>query len=313
MQSKYSKTAIVVVAWFSLSCPSTAQHPLSSSALDWELVPAGYLEPRATGTLSLDDLAEQFDDLALAEATRDKDCFALAYVVLLRKKSLAESLPARRKLDESAAWYGDLRVRVLYGTGKNGFSKVISYPEAEKQQQIIINSARGLVGAVPKQDERSPTEPDPPRVVRALPNESDTIEPFVRFVSMSPQLAVDGNSSWRTIGGSSDLVRALASRSDWQGIHVALTQKFFPEKQRSEATPSGFIVNCNGLTAKLVKASDGWEISYPCEDSEQPQLTEFWSMRMVGRSGRTWKQEALPSLGLEERTCTIDGEEQQPP
>ncbi|XZE36627.1 hypothetical protein SH501x_002209 [Pirellulaceae bacterium SH501] len=256
-----------------------SQNLLSSSKLDWELVPAGFLEPRLEGELGLEALSERFSDKELALATYDKDCYALAYVLLIKKKGLERSLPVRKELNEVEASFLDLLVRVRYEKNRNGFGKTVYYPGSEGQQQRIINASQRLIGVERK------------NYLKTLPKESwldgdnelisaiGPLNPVVEFVSMSPRVVVAGKPSWKSIHGKEMLFRTIGNRNDWKGVHLLLSETFCPDTQQVESTTTGFNVNCNGLSVSICRNGEDWEVSFPREERERVSLAEFWSLR----------------------------------
>jgi hypothetical protein len=278
-----------------LPAPASGEHPLSSSRLDWELVPGGYLEPRIACGSSLDHLAGLYSEHELVELINDRDCFVLAYVLLMRKTGLDESPPATTTLKDARTWYGSLHIRVVYERGPNGVSKAIAYPELDSQHKTLIQvvSQLKLPVAKPVQSE----EHARPMIHSAAKPHADgasipvVFDVLVQQVGMGQRLAVAEDASWKMIAGGSTIMEAMSSRDDWKGIHVALTNEFYPSRQLIESQSNGFIVYCNGLTARLVRKGDVWDVTFPYESQERLDLVRFWSMRLVGDQGaeRQWK------------------------
>jgi hypothetical protein len=283
------KKPALLVLFIGCVCSCTtafSQNLLSSSKLSWELVPAGFLEPRLEGEIGLDALAERFSDEELALATNDKDCFALAYVLLVKKKGLERSIPAKKAINEVEASFMDLRVRVRYKRDRNGFEKTVDYPNSARQQQRVINAAQRLIGVASKRDPNA----DPKESWRDYDKVAvvtESLTPVVEFVSMSPRVVVEGKPIWKTIAGKETLVRSIGKRNDWKGVHVLLTETFYPDSQQIDSTSTGFDVNCNGLTVRVTRNGDKWDVSFPCEENERASLAEFWSLRFQG-DNRTW-------------------------
>jgi len=256
-----------------------SQNLLSSSKLDWELVPAGFLEPRLEGELGLDALSERFSDEELALATHDKDCFALAYVLLIKKKGLERSLPAKKELNETEASFLDLRVRVRYERNRNGFGKTVYYPSSERQQQRIINASQRLIGVESKNNPKTESKESWLDGDKEVTSAIGPLNPVVEFVSMSPRVIVEGKPLWKSIPGKEMLVRTIGNRQDWKGVHVLLSETFCPGTQQIDSTSTGFDVNCNGLSVRICRNAENWEVSFPREESERASLAEFWSLR----------------------------------
>lgn len=270
----------VVTACLSLPTSIFGQQPLANSKLTWELVPAGYLEPRIVGELGFEALSQRFTDEELMLATHDSDCFALAYVLLVKKKGLARSLPVKKHIDKVEALFLELRVDVIYERSSDGFTKSVIYPNAEQQQQKLINASQIIVSAInqalPKPNAMQEVETVGLHQGRAIPG----LRPHVEFVSMSPRVVVEGNPQWKELPHWKTLAASIEKSDDWKGAHVLLSEKFYPGNQQVESTSIGFKVNCNGLTVCITKNQDAWKISYPDEERERIELAEFWALRI---------------------------------
>lgn len=283
---------ILAVPILAFACVSArSQSPLSSTTLDWELVPAGYLEPRSKGPLDLDALAERFTDQELADATRHKDQAAMAYVVLLRKKGLARILPARKELDQVDARYGELRIRVQYERSRNGFEKVIAYPAMDKVHESIIQQAQQLATARTEKVTQEPTTSDG-RIENAAPGPfqigvgQQGMFPLIHVLSENRPLWVRERPLSEATQRHRTLAASMASRDDWKGIHVLLTQTFYPHAQWMGGTSEGYDINYNGLSVQVLKSGDKWGLAFPDEARERSQLCEYWSLRLSGRPDR---------------------------
>ena len=277
---------ILAVPILAFACVAArSKSPLSSTTLDWELVPAGYLEPRSKGPLDLDALAERFTDQELADATRHKDQAAMAYVVLLRKKGLARVLPARKELDKVDAIYGALRIRVQYERSRNGFEKVIAYPAMDKAHESIIQQAQQLAIAQTEKLAQEPiasddTEEDDATGPFLVKVGQQGMFPYIYVLNKDRALCVRKRSLSDATRRHRTLAAGMATRDDWKGIHVLLTQTFYPQAEWIGGTSAGYDIDYNGLSVQVLKSENKWDLAFPDEARERSQLCEYWSLRL---------------------------------
>jgi hypothetical protein len=270
----------------------------SNEAIDWELVPAGYLEPLLRGS-SFAEVVDKYTTKDLQELIHDRDKFVFAYIILRKKQGHEVAIPADRSIEKCEGTFGLLNVRVIYGVKNRDIVKRIEYPDIDYQFQRIRDTVKASPGS------KNPLAVGNRRwhggentlAIYEVPDVSHLSEKIEAILDPSTSIAVDVYNFNRMIcvspeaqGVSNDLyakdlqkLRSLLNEDRFlPTLHIALSEKLFPLQQHARGVATGFVVNVNGLTVELRTDKTGERrVVFSALESERHEIRSFWEKRML--------------------------------
>lgn len=263
--------ALCASAWIHAHTNSSSQLVYE---LHWELLPSGYLEPivRSGG---VPVRLETLDVESLLPGLNEPETFPACYVLLEMKRGYSTELPASRDFSAVTGRFGKLTVAVVYTRVDSHLQKDVTYPRLESEMRHVRLFADWLLK---KRRDLTVAEKIWSSDAEWIPVDGSKVSVSVDWVSLTPRLV--GRPVHKELLPNDRVLNPsvqLLFEKNWIGYHLLLSQRYLPRSQEFETRSDGYVINANGLHAKLVRDGDGWHLTYPTELRDHASIVEFWS------------------------------------